>query len=52
MNELIGVDRITLTYKIWQHFFFKLTQKEQSATEQVSFIRQQNKKDQVTTRML
>ncbi len=54
MNELIGADWITLTY-INMATLFQIDTKGTVATEQVSFIRQQNdtnKKDQVTTRML
>ena len=55
MNELIGADRITLTYIKMATILFQIDTKgtvSYLATEQVSFIRQQNKKDQVTTRML
>ena len=52
MNELIGADRITLTYINMATLLFQIDTKGTVSYEQVSFIRQQNKKDQVTTRML
>ena len=58
MNELIGADRITLTYINMATLLFQIDTKgtvSYLATELVSFIRQQNgtnKKDQLTTHML